>query len=730
MILSDIRKAGPYAGDGVTKQFPFAFKVFKEADVAPVLTSADGTETTLTSGYTVDLNTNQDTTPGGLVTMAAAPASGQRLTLTSNVLATQPMQLTNNGGFFPRVLNDSADRLTILLQQLYERMGRTLVAPVSSTEPVNALRLPSAAARAGKLLAFAVDGSIVPVSSTSGPGDGGLRTDIAQPTGGGLVGHKATGFGAVTRSVLSKLRDIVSARDFGAAGTGLTSDLVPLKYAVNAARLAMTDGSRAFSGEVTLPPGRYLLDGLLDLAELGAVAGLTIRGAGSGCTEIVFANSAATITCAGGRDIVFRDVTLRSIDPTVDTAAYVPGQPYGVDADQTAFTVNHVLGVGAALRSWRFEDCLFAGFWKCFNVTGDAMCSEFFFVNCGFAQCYHLMDNTNYQAVNWNFVNCNWENEGLDTVKDKALAAAFKVQRGTTVCWTGGSMIFYGRLVYFNFSEQLKFYRNSHGFTFTGCRFELVDHPVTVDQPNPWHPPILDRPDTGYQSPGNAPVVAFDNCLGILRNGINPATFVLARLWDNCTWTFRDCRWAGGKVLGIYGPFTSTSAGRLVVERTVGLIYDHNTANRVTDHVRHDISIDPASAADGVLAMEVRNCDLTLVNSTKAQRHWVQGPTGSLPQAGTEVTLPRFDDGTVIDTLFIKAHGNLGLPLTVDLKDAAGSTSYATLTVPAGASNGEVYVGREVGYPVGAGMPNNLKLVFSSTGGAQVAKGRAGVGTF
>lgn len=135
-ISSEVRRAGPYSGNGSTTAFAFAFKVFTTAQVLVTRTVvATGVETTLTltTDYTVSLNANQNTNPGGTVTMLTAPATGQSLTITSNVANLQPTAIANLGGFYPEVINDSLDRATIQIQQLDERLDRALVIPVSST---------------------------------------------------------------------------------------------------------------------------------------------------------------------------------------------------------------------------------------------------------------------------------------------------------------------------------------------------------------------------------------------------------------------------------------------------------------------------------------------------------------------------------------------------------------------------------------------------------------------
>ncbi len=134
-ISSTSRKAGPYLGNGTTDEFPFTFKVFTADDVVIVRTATDGVETTLTMGvdYTVSLNADQDAAAGGTVTTTNPPTAGQKITVTSGLANLQPVEVTNGGGFYPRVFNDAFDRLTILVQQLAEQIGRAVKVNISSS---------------------------------------------------------------------------------------------------------------------------------------------------------------------------------------------------------------------------------------------------------------------------------------------------------------------------------------------------------------------------------------------------------------------------------------------------------------------------------------------------------------------------------------------------------------------------------------------------------------------
>lgn len=135
-VSSTNRKAGPYYGNGVTTAFPFSFKVFAASDLLVVKTNlTTGIDTVLAAtDYSVSLTA--DTTggySGGTVTLTTgALASTYTLTITSSILYTQNTDLTNNGGFYPKVINSALDRLTILCQQLLEQASRSLKLSIST----------------------------------------------------------------------------------------------------------------------------------------------------------------------------------------------------------------------------------------------------------------------------------------------------------------------------------------------------------------------------------------------------------------------------------------------------------------------------------------------------------------------------------------------------------------------------------------------------------------------
>ena len=153
-ISTELRKAGPFTGNGATTAFPFFFKVFAASDVAVTRADTLGAETglVLNTDFTVALNADQDAAPGGTVTLAAPLSTGYRLVVSSAVPSLQPTDITNNGGFYPRVIEDALDRHVAQIQQIDEKVGRSLKYPLSDNggNPT----LPSKDQRRGRVLAF------------------------------------------------------------------------------------------------------------------------------------------------------------------------------------------------------------------------------------------------------------------------------------------------------------------------------------------------------------------------------------------------------------------------------------------------------------------------------------------------------------------------------------------------------------------------------------------------
>jgi hypothetical protein len=254
MTISGIlRTAGPYIGNNTTTVFGFTFKVFAADQLVVIkLDTSTGVETTLTliTDYTVTLNGNQNSNPGGSITLPAVLATGYNLTLTSNVANLQPTDLTNQGGFYPEVITDALDRATIQIQQMSDDVTRSIKAPLSDDPLTMDMTLPVVADRINKILAFGATG--MPTAVAQSPSSITGNTSIVgtlDVTGATTLSSTldVTGNLAVNTNkftVAASSGDTLAAGTFTATGgvvaTSLTSKIQPITASVAASALTIT----------------------------------------------------------------------------------------------------------------------------------------------------------------------------------------------------------------------------------------------------------------------------------------------------------------------------------------------------------------------------------------------------------------------------------------------------------------------------------------------------------
>lgn len=216
-VASATSKSGPYLGDGARVSFPFGFAVLRAEDVRAVKTVVAGdtaTDYDLIYGidYAVAPNANQATSPGGNVVLAAAPSVSERLTLLRHIAITQGLELANQGGFYPKVIESAFDKLTMICQQLAEELSRTFVNSVGGGD----ITIPL-----DQLTELVRQYTLQYVSQLAW-GDLSTTADIAK--GDAKVGVKQPYAGAVARTAHDKFAEILHAKDFGAVGDGAADD--------------------------------------------------------------------------------------------------------------------------------------------------------------------------------------------------------------------------------------------------------------------------------------------------------------------------------------------------------------------------------------------------------------------------------------------------------------------------------------------------------------------------
>lgn len=163
------RRSDVYLGNGSNDQFPFDFKVYSGAHLRVVVLSSSGTETD-TTNFTVALNSDQDTDPGGTVTYPASGTklqTGEKLVVIGDTPLSQTTDLTNGGGFAAQTVEDMVDKVVLMVQELVDVSARAV--KVAETDDSGDVVLPAKSVRAGKLLGFdAVTGAPVALTTITG----------------------------------------------------------------------------------------------------------------------------------------------------------------------------------------------------------------------------------------------------------------------------------------------------------------------------------------------------------------------------------------------------------------------------------------------------------------------------------------------------------------------------------------------------------------------------------
>lgn len=120
-----------YQGDNTTRTWEIDFPLISAGDLKVYLTSPDGEETPLATGFTLNASLTALTYP--TIESGLAPlATGWSITLVRATPLTQEIDLIRQGDLDAEVLEQGYDKLTLLLQEMHEILSRSVKFPVSS----------------------------------------------------------------------------------------------------------------------------------------------------------------------------------------------------------------------------------------------------------------------------------------------------------------------------------------------------------------------------------------------------------------------------------------------------------------------------------------------------------------------------------------------------------------------------------------------------------------------
>src|SRR5712672_1085968 len=161
MTISSTSSRVVYSGDGGKSSFDFAFYVSDQADLVVTYTDAGGSQTVIApgvapTGYQISVPAvpAPGWPAGGTITYnpGSPIATGTTLTIQRVVAGTQPTTLSNQGAFWPQVIERALDRVITIVQGFIDQAARSLQASPTDGTALNPL--PLVAQRKNTVLGF------------------------------------------------------------------------------------------------------------------------------------------------------------------------------------------------------------------------------------------------------------------------------------------------------------------------------------------------------------------------------------------------------------------------------------------------------------------------------------------------------------------------------------------------------------------------------------------------
>lgn len=226
--------------------------------------------------------------------------------------------------------------------------------------------------------------TLLTFSSVIPQGIGEINVLLFSPSLLGLF--QQSGFGAVPRTFQDKQRDIIGARDFGIRADGVTDDTAAFNRALSTMVL--------LGGTLELPAGQINASGnglTLDqsLLNFGSLKHVSIRGAGSGATKILYSGTGTAFTYKGAQPngvnsfCTIEGIRFEGVSQTAGTGLTL--------LDASGFTLRDVVSTlfgtginGIDVLQSTFEHCVFGansagGFFQYSNFSPP---NALTFINC------------------------------------------------------------------------------------------------------------------------------------------------------------------------------------------------------------------------------------------------------------------------------------------------------------------------------------------------------------
>ena len=128
--------SGPYTGNGIADTFSYGFKVNDKTELSVYETDDTGVQTELVVDTDYTVNSVGNDSGGTITRVAGALPTNYEWYIRSNYDETQLTAFTSQGAFFPDLHENAMDKLTFLIQQILDKIGRTFTLSDSYSGPL------------------------------------------------------------------------------------------------------------------------------------------------------------------------------------------------------------------------------------------------------------------------------------------------------------------------------------------------------------------------------------------------------------------------------------------------------------------------------------------------------------------------------------------------------------------------------------------------------------------
>lgn len=232
MTIATAVSRNDYTGTGSVNTYPYTFKVFNEDELLVTKELADiSSVLILNVDYTV---TGVGNGAGGNVVLTANLENGASLTVRRVVQVVQETDIRNQGTYFPEVLEDALDYLTMIDLQQEDGIARSIKLPETEAGTDAFTVIPLATVRASKF--FAWDSLGKPIAATS-PTAGALVVSAFIET---LLDDSSAVLARQTLLLDKHGADIASAATVNLDSS--TGDLIDITGSVTVTAITLADG--------------------------------------------------------------------------------------------------------------------------------------------------------------------------------------------------------------------------------------------------------------------------------------------------------------------------------------------------------------------------------------------------------------------------------------------------------------------------------------------------------